>query len=72
MRLRILRPARWDTIDRVRPLLLLSIAPAIAFLAFSFARPPEIPFKKHELDLGSNEAVTFADVCRRSQEGHPG
>ena len=34
----------------------------MAVIAFSFGRPPEISFKKHELDVGSNEALTFADI----------
>lgn len=33
-----------------------------AVLAHSFGRIADIPFKKHELDLGANEAVTFADM----------
>lgn len=33
-----------------------------AWLAFSFGRVADIPFKKHELDLGANESVNFADI----------
>jgi hypothetical protein len=40
----------------------LILLTTLAVIAFSFGRPPEIPFKKHEIDLGSNEAVTFADI----------
>jgi len=36
---------------------------AAATLAFSFAgRPADIPFLKHEIDLGANETCAFADV----------
>lgn len=33
-----------------------------SWLAYSFGRGADIPFKKHEIDLGANEPVTFADV----------
>lgn len=44
--------------------LLLSLASLVAtsWLAWSFGRPADIPFKKHEIDLGANEACTFADI----------
>ncbi len=35
---------------------------ACALLAFSFGRPADIPFTKHEIDLGANESITFADI----------
>lgn len=41
------------------PLGLMAVA---GWLAWSFGRPPEIPFKKHEIDLGANESCTFADI----------
>jgi hypothetical protein len=33
-----------------------------AGLAWTLSRPDEIPFEKHTLDLGSNEACAFADI----------
>ncbi|MBV6430241.1 MAG: hypothetical protein IANPNBLG_00350 [Bryobacteraceae bacterium] len=35
---------------------------ATAWLAWSFGRAPDIPFQKHEIDLGANESCTWADV----------
>ncbi|MCS7023670.1 MAG: VCBS repeat-containing protein [Bryobacteraceae bacterium] len=35
---------------------------SLAAFAFHWARPADIPFKKHEIDLGANETCTFADI----------
>jgi hypothetical protein len=38
-------------------------SPALAAVAlFAFSRPAEIPFEKHTLDMGANEACAIADV----------
>ncbi|MCZ2146582.1 MAG: VCBS repeat-containing protein [Bryobacterales bacterium] len=37
-------------------------AAGAAWLAWSFGRAPDIPFQKHEIDLGANESCTWADV----------
>ena len=41
------------------------ILPALALLAsiaWTVGRPDEIPFRKHEIDLGANEPCAFADI----------
>ncbi len=44
--------------------LTVAIAAALGagWLAWSFGRVADVPFKKHELDLGANEPATFADM----------
>ena len=41
------------------------ILPALALLAsiaWTVGRPDEVPFRKHEIDLGANEPCAFADI----------
>jgi hypothetical protein len=41
------------------------ILPALALLAsiaWTVGRPGEIPFLKHEIDLGANDPCAFADI----------
>lgn len=47
---------------RPQTVLIPSFCLAAAVAAFSFGRPAEIPFLKHEIDLGANESATVADV----------
>jgi hypothetical protein len=35
-----------------------------ALCLFAVTRPPDIPFEKHAIDLGANEACAFADINR--------
>ena len=45
------------------PCLLASAAIATSLLlAFELTRPPDIPFQKHTLDLGSSESAAIADI----------
>jgi hypothetical protein len=39
-----------------------ALALLLALVVYAVSRPPDIPFRKHTLDLGANESVTFADV----------
>lgn len=41
---------------------LIVAALGTGLIAWSFGRPADISFKKHEIDLGSNEPCTFADI----------
>ncbi|MBI3209435.1 MAG: VCBS repeat-containing protein [Candidatus Solibacter usitatus] len=41
---------------------IVSVLALAAILAFSFGRPADIAFLKHEIDLGANEPCTFADI----------
>jgi hypothetical protein len=41
---------------------LLLVLGAAAWLAWTAGRPPEIPFRKHTLDLGASESCAFGDV----------
>ena len=34
----------------------------LASIAWTLGRPDEIPFRKHEIDLGANEPCAFADI----------
>lgn len=43
---------------------LLVVVGAGAWLAWTAGRPPEIPFRKHMLDLGASETCAFGDVNR--------
>lgn len=43
-----------------RRLALLTLT--VAFVTWTATRPDEIPFDKHTLDLGANEACAFADI----------
>ncbi len=42
--------------------ILLAIFLVLCSVAWTLVRPPEIPFEKHTLDLGANEACAVADV----------
>jgi hypothetical protein len=39
-----------------------ALALLLTLVVYAVSRPPDIPFRKHTLDLGANESVTFADV----------
>jgi hypothetical protein len=39
-----------------------ALALLLALVVYAVSRPPDIPFRKHTLDLGANESVTFTDV----------
>lgn len=49
---------------RLRGVLPLAAALTVASLVFAFevTRPPDIPFVKHTLDLGSSESAAIADI----------
>ena len=46
----------------MKPAILALVLCFTGFLAWTFNRSEEIPFEKHTLDLGSNEACAFADI----------
>lgn len=44
------------------PVRLFALFALLTLLAFPFGRPADIPFLKHEIDLGANESATWADI----------
>src|SRR3954468_16550101 len=46
----------------IRNILLLLALITAASVAWTVTRPDDIPFHKHELDLGANEPCAFADI----------
>jgi len=46
----------------MRGIIMLAMAVLVGLLAFAGGRSPEIEFNIHTLDLGANEACTFADI----------
>ena len=47
----------------IRNILLLLLALTLAAsIAWTIGRPDEVPFHKHEIDLGANEPCAFADI----------
>jgi len=46
----------------MRNIFLLLALTTAASIAWTVGRPDEVPFHKHEIDLGANEPCAFADI----------
>jgi hypothetical protein len=51
-----------DARDTIGPMRFVPVLLILSVLLIAATRPPDIPFQKHTLDLGANEACAFADL----------